>query len=196
MRAPVRLMRTLLGLCALVASAALASCAASPPSPLPTPPPLQDGWSTVEKAGLRVALPPEWPIMEDQEDVLVSVSHMGGNPNVFLQAFAPDRVVPQPTPPLSSESLTEWILNRISTSRPDRYARSEVRLPAGPAVLVRFHFDGEVGSFEPVEGVAYAISTADGIAYLQINMSESLLDEFGEAMAEFPLHLTLAGSAD
>jgi hypothetical protein len=176
--------------------AILAGCLATPPAALPTPPPIPAGWTTVEMNGLRVALPPDLPVLEGQEELLVSITPGAGEPNVFLMALAPGRIQDQPERPYSTEQLTRWILEQISTTRPDRHWREELRLPAGPAVMVRFHFDGEVGHFEAVEGTAYAISTAQGIAYLQMNMSESLMGEFGAAMAEVPLHLALAGTPD
>ena len=130
-----------------------------------------------------------------QEDIVVNVLRGAVEPYVYLLAVAPDRVEPQPEGPYTAEELTGWILDRISTSRPDRYSRSEIRLPAGPAVEVRFYFDGEMGHFEAVEGTAYAVSTSEGIAYLQIHMSESLLSEFGSAMAEVPPHLSLVDAS-
>ncbi len=170
--------------------AMLVGCLASRPAENPTPPAIPQGWATVVQSGLRMALPSQWPLAEGWDGLVVDMGV--GDPNVFLLALAPVDVAPQPESDVSTEELTDWIVDRISSSRPDRYSRSERHLPAGPAVMVRFHFDGEMGQFEAVEGVAYAIRTREGVAYLQINMSESVLDEFEAAMAEVPLHLSLA----
>ncbi len=170
----------------------LAGCQAGPSADLPTHPPVPAGWTAVEKAGLRMALPPEWPVKSGQDDGIV-VDVGVGDPNVFLLAQAPANVEPQPGPSASAAELTDWILDRVSTRRPDRYTSANALLPAGPAVVVRYRFDGEAGSFEAVEGVGWAITSPLGVAYLQINMSESLLAEFEEAMAEVPFHLSLAG---
>lgn len=170
----------------------LAGCLGGAQSALPSPPPVPAGWTSVEKSGLRMVLPPEWPMDAGWDDIVVNVGV--GDPNVFLLGVAPTRVE-QPESHASAAALADWILDRISTTRPDEYSTADVRLPAGPAVMVQFHFDGDAGNVEAVEGVAYAITTAKGIAYLQINMSASLLDEFGDAMAEVPLHVMLADAA-
>jgi hypothetical protein len=172
----------------------MSGCLASASEKLPSPPPVPDGWVTVEKAGLRIALPPQWEPAEGWDDLAMSFGV--GDPNVFLLAQAPVRVETPPETDSSAQVIADWLLSRVSTTRPASFSSSEVRLPAGPAVAVRFHFEGEAGSFEAVEGVAYAIRTSDGTAYLQINMSESLLAEFGDAMAEVPRHLSLANEQD
>ena len=175
------------GLAAVALVVALAACSGTPAVSLPTPVPIPDGWITSASGGVRITIPAEWPSIGDMpHGVIVSVAiPPGTDANVGLYALSPQGL-DQPELPVNDERLAEWILDRLADRQPDSYDTSAVALPAGQAIRIRYRFDGEPGSFEAIDGVAYAIRTAAGIAYLQVIVSASLVDRYATAMDQIP----------
>jgi len=147
----------------------LAGCASPSPSVLPSRPPSPDGWIryTSNTRDVAVTVPPELSVQDDRSGILLGFYDPSADlASLGVLAIGPT-VVPQPSAPFAESTLVEWLLSTISNRRPETFAHSWVALPEGPAVEVRFTFDG--GAPDEVAVVGEAIPTSAGVAFLTAN---------------------------
>lgn len=164
----------------------LAACASPTSSPLPSRPPVPEGWIrfTTAQRDLAVTVPGEFRLDDNQSGIVSGFHDPAANPSSVGVAAIGPTVVSQPTPPFTESSLAVWLLSIISSRRPESYESSSVLLPIGPAVEVRLTFDS--GTPDEVAVVAYAIPSRGGVAYLMANCQAEPLSECDEFLRLVP----------
>lgn len=174
----------------LVAIMILAGCASSSPSasPLPSRPPVPDGWVryTSDTRDVAVTVPPQLRIDDDNGSILASYHHPAPDLSSFgVLAIGPTGELPSVEPPYTETELVEWLLPIVSNRRPEHYTHAWVVLPEGPAVEVRFTFDA--GTPDQVAVVAVAIPAPGGVAYLMASCQDQPMTGCDEFLRLVPL---------
>ena len=167
----------------------LVGCATPTPSqsPLPTRPPVPEGWVEITMGSVRVAVPEVWgpDIGGVPGSILISaLLPPGNNDGVGVIAVGPGGEV-HPDPPLTDERLSIWLLDWVTNARPDRFSRSIVLLPAGRAVCIRATYQSSTPDSTDV--AACAIPRVAGVAVIEVTIDSDLMGRYGGAMELIPM---------
>ena len=171
----------------------LVACASPSPSVTASWPAVPEGWVryTSSLRDVAVRVPPQMKLEDNTNGVLAGFVHPApDSSSLGVLAIGAHGMTSQPTAPFTEASLSEWLLQTISTRRPETFTHDSVVLPVGSAVEVRFTFDA--GTSDEVAVVGYAIPTSLGVAYLTANCQASPMTECDEFLRLVPLLLELS----
>lgn len=132
---------------------------------LPSRPATPDGWTLAlaYPQDIRVALPPYVVPFQTQGSIMANEDPAGNTSWLQVMAAGPGDTIQ----PANGESLETWVLNKVSTGPHDAVHVRNVLLPSGPSVEVRTTYSPGTPDETPI--LAYAISTPEGYAFLQIS---------------------------
>ena len=132
---------------------------------LPSRPATPDGWTLAldYPVQIRVALPPYVTPFVTQGSIMANEDPGGNTSWLQVMAAGPG----QTEQPAEGEPIETWMLSRISNGPHDPVQVRNVLLPSGPSVELRVTFSPGTTDETPI--VAYAISTPEGYAFVQIS---------------------------
>lgn len=130
---------------------------------LPERPAVPDGWilTLASSRDLRLALPPYLDVSSVDNGVMANEAP-GGNPDWLGVVAAGPATTQQPR---AGQSLESWLLPFFDRGPHGAYQTRPISLPAGHGVELRVLVSA--GPPDATQVVLYAISTDDGVAFLQ-----------------------------